>query len=134
MAGNDMGFHELIEKVQQAETALEAKERQTAADWRQAKATWNAMWTPGRIMVAGLASGFLVGQARPLKGMSTGQGLLQLATAVTGLLASGSAHAAAQGAEDAADATTGALPIHDEAAVTAAAIDTQRLYREAGLP
>ena len=48
-----MGFHELIEKVQQAETALEARERQAAADWRQTKATWRSMWTPGRIVIVG---------------------------------------------------------------------------------
>jgi len=127
-----MGFHELIEKVQQAETALEARERQAAADWRQAKATWLAMWTPGRIVLAGLASGFLIGQARPAPRIGTGQGILQLATTLSGLFASGSAQAAARGAEDAAEATaTGLL---DEAVVTAAAIDAQRLSREAGLP
>ena len=125
-----MGFHELIEKVQQAETALEARERQAAADWRQTKATWRSMWTPGRI----------VGQARPARRLSTGQGFLQLATALTGLFASGSAHAAARGAEDAADATAmgatgGVHPgMADEAMSTAAAVDAQRLYREAGLP
>ena len=68
-----MGFHELIEKVQQAETALEARERQAAADWRQTKATWRSMWTPGRIVIAGLASGFIVGQARPARRLGTGQ-------------------------------------------------------------
>ena len=135
-----MGFHELIEKVQQAETALEARERQAAADWRQTKATWRSMWTPGRIVIAGLASGFIVGQARPARRLSTGQGFLQLATALTGLFASGSAHAAARGAEDAADATAmgatgGVHPgMADEAMSTAAAVDAQRLYREAGLP
>ena len=135
-----MGFHELIHKVQQAETALEARERQTAADWRQAKASWLAIWTPGRIVLAGLASGFVIGQARPLRRVTTGQGVLQLATALTGLFASGSAHAAAQEAEHVADATAAGAAGFDahgvptDAAVTAAALDAQRLYREAGLP
>lgn len=134
-----MGFHELIDKVQQAETALEARERQTAADWRQLRASWRALWTPGRIVLAGLASGFVVGQARPLGRLGSGRGLLQLATAISGLVASGSAHAAAQGAEDAADAGAGdaaneAFGLPDEASVAAAAMDAQRLYREAGLP
>lgn len=141
-----MGFHELIDKVQQAETALEARERQTAADWRQAKASWRALWTPGRIVLAGLASGFLVGQARPMRGVSTGQGALQLLTTVAGLFASGSAHAAAQGAEQAADAadatdmTAEAAAAAEVAGLPGAAhdaasmMDVQRAYREAGLP
>ena len=122
-----MGFHELIDKVQQAETALEAHERQAAADWRQFRGTWQSLWTPGRIVLAGVASGFLVGQARPLRHATTGRGLLQMATAITGLFASGSAHAAAEHAEDAADTA-------DAGATAADAFDTERLYREAGLP
>lgn len=133
-----MGFHELIDKVQQAEAALEARERQAAADWRQTKATWRALWTPGRILIAGVAAGFIVGEARPMKQLGAGRGLLQLATAISGLLASGSAHAAAQEAEQAADAgaaaNADAFAGPDEAAITAAALDAQRLYREAGLP
>ena len=135
-----MGFHELIDKVQQAETALEARERQAAADWRQTKASWLSIWTPGRIVIAGLASGFLIGQVRPAKGVATGQGVLQLATALAGLFASSSAHAAAQGAEEAADASVAGTAAEiaatrpDEVAVRAAAMDVQRVYREAGLP
>ena len=134
-----MGFHELIDKVQQAEAALEARERQAAADWRQTKATWRALWTPGRILIAGVAAGFIVGEARPMKQLGAGRGLLQLATAISGLLASGSAHAAAQEAEDAADAgataaNADAFAAPDEATIAAAALDAQRLYREAGLP
>lgn len=140
-----MGFHELIDKVQQAESALEARERQAAADWRQVKSSWGSLWTPGRIVIAGLASGFVIGQARPLKGVATGQSVLQMATALAGLFASGSAHMAAQGAEqaaDAADASAGtgvpgpavAADAGDEAKASAAAFDAERVYREAGLP
>jgi hypothetical protein len=52
-----MSFDALLQKVKQAETALEAQERQAAADWRQFKASWRAAWTPGRIVVAGLFAG-----------------------------------------------------------------------------
>lgn len=131
-----MGFHELIDKVQQAETALEARERQAAADWRQAKQSWHSLWTPGRIVIAGLASGFVIGQARPLKRVSTGQSVLQMATALVGLFASGSAHAAAQGAEQAADAADAGAnaAVAPAAADPGTAFDAERIYREAGLP
>ena len=57
-----MSFDKLLQKVEQAENVVEAQERRTAADWRQLKRSWKASWTPGRIMLAGLASGFLVGR------------------------------------------------------------------------
>lgn len=96
-----MGFEQLIEKVTQAEHALEARERSVGADWRQFKHSWRAAWTPGRIVVAGLASGFLVGRNNPLK-RASGGGVLQLITALSGLMASGSAQAAANEAGQAA--------------------------------
>ena len=62
-----MSFDALISKVQQAEQALEASERRTSRQWQQVKDTWRESWTPGRIVIAGLASGFLVGRAKPLR-------------------------------------------------------------------
>ena len=98
-----MGFDALITKVQQAETALESRERHTVEQWERLKRSWRSAWTPGRIVVAGLATGFLVGRARPLRAASGG-GVLQLLTALSGLLASGSAQVAAEEAGQAADA------------------------------
>lgn len=98
-----MGFEQLIEKVRQAEVALEAKERQTGADWRQVKSSWRAMWTPGRIVIAGLVSGFVVGRAEPFK-KAAGGGTLQLISALSSLFAGGSAQAAASEASDAKQA------------------------------
>jgi hypothetical protein len=131
-----MGFEALIEKVRQAESALEAKERQTAADWRQFSDSWRSMWTPGRIVLAGLASGLAVGSAEPL-GKVGGGGALQLATALAGLFAGGSAQAAANEAEEAAAAAApdeASRAVQARAAGTASAEETQRRYREAGLP
>ena len=98
-----MSFHALIAKVEQAEQALEDRERRTSAQWQQVKSTWRESWTPGRIVIAGLASGFLVGRAQPLKLAGSG-GLLNLVTALSGLFASAGAKAAADDASDAADA------------------------------
>lgn len=111
-----MGFDALIQKVRQAEVVLEAREREGAADWRQFKASWRTAWTPGRIVIAGLVSGFVVGRAKALHNVSGG-GALQMLTALSGLLASSSAKVAADQAEHTADslqadaqAATGPVP------------------------
>ena len=111
-----MSFEQLIDKVQQAEHALEASERRVAADVRQFKASWRAAWTPGRIVIAGVATGFLVGRTQPLRRVSGG-GVLQMITALSGLFASSTAQAAADDAGDAAQSAeataavaSGALP------------------------
>lgn len=144
-----MSFDALIQKVRQAETALEAQERRAGADWRQLRASWQSLWTPGRIVLAGLASGFIVGRAEPFK-RAAGGGVLQLVTALSGLFAGGSAQAAASEAAEAAQA----VQSNDQAsegdafpdmspprstrtpapAATDAAADAERRYREAGLP
>ena len=117
-----MSFEALTEKVHQAETALEAKERQAAADWRQVKASWRASWTPGRIVIAGLVSGFAVGKLEPMKKAASGGGALQLLSALAGLFAGGSAQVAADQAEQAADTAqeTAAAVAPDSAAAVAA--------------
>lgn len=97
-----MGFEQLIEKVHQAEDVLESRERVVVAHARQVKASWRSAWTPGRIVVAGLVSGFFVGLSRPLRGASNGGQWLQMVTALSGLLASGSAQVAAASADEAA--------------------------------
>lgn len=116
-----MHFEELIDKVRQAETALEAQERQAAADWRQLKASWRKTWTPGRIVIAGLVSGYLTGRAEPLR-RAGGGGVLNLITALAGLFAGGSAQAAAGDAEAAArNAQRTAAAVSPEAAAAEAA-------------
>ena len=102
-----MGFEALIEKVTQAEQALESSERVAANRWDAFKLTWRESWTPGRIVVAGLASGFIVGRAQPMKLAGSG-GVLNLATALAGIFAGTGAQAAAKQAEDAASAAEGA--------------------------
>lgn len=117
-----MGFEKLIEKVHQAEDALEARERAVVALAQQVKSSWRAAWTPGRIVVAGLTSGFLVGRARPLRAAGSGGQWLQMVTALSGLLASGSAQVAAQSADEAAsEASQAAAVASPEAAAAAAA-------------
>ena len=116
-----MGFEQLIEKVHQAEDALESRERVVVAHVQQVKASWRSAWTPGRIVVAGLVSGFLVGRARPLRAAGNGGQWLQVITALSGLLASGSAQVAAESADEAAsEASQAAAAVAPEAAAMAA--------------
>lgn len=125
-----MSFESLIDKVRQAETALEASERQTGADWRQFKLSWKQAWTPGRIVSIGLVSGFLVGKAEPAKRMVRGSGALQMVSALAGLFAGGSAQAAAGHAEAAADTAqqTAAAVAPDAALAQAAQAPTPSMH------
>ncbi len=116
-----MSFDALIQKVKQAEDALEASERRTVARWKQLKIVWKQGWTPGRIVIAGLASGFMVGRAKPLR-VASGGGVLNLITALSGMFASGSAAVAAEEAGQAADAA-GAAAAGVSVPQTAFAID-----------
>ena len=112
-----MSFDALIAKVRRAEDALAASERRPTTQWRQVATTWRSAWTPGRIVVAGLALGFLTGRTQPLKLAGSG-GLLNLVTALSGLFASAGAQAAADEASTAADAAATAATAADTANAT----------------
>ena len=106
-----MSFDKLIVKVRQAENAVEAHERKVSADVRQLKSSWLAAWTPGRIVIAGLAAGFLVGHARPRRAIERLGGLggtrwIQLAGMASSMFASLQSTVAATKANDAADVAT----------------------------
>ncbi|MEN1941443.1 protein sip-5 [Luteimonas sp. MJ246] len=99
-----MSFEDLQAKVERAEAALEARERQTAADFRVFGGIWRSGWTPPRIVVAGLAGGFLAGWVRPGQAIAGAQPArwLQMLGSVAGLASSIQAAFAAGAAEDAA--------------------------------
>ena len=98
-----MGFKQLIAKVAQAEDALEAQERRVVAHWRELKGSWKDAWTPGRIIIAGLVSGFVIGHAEPLRAAARSGQIMQLVTMLSGLFAGGTAKVAAEEAEHAAE-------------------------------
>lgn len=103
-----MRFEQLINKVEQAENAIEANERRIGADVRQLKSSWKAAWTPGRIVLGGLGAGFLTGLVEPGRAAATGTNamrLLSMVTSLAGLVAGTSAHAAAEEAGQAAETT-----------------------------
>lgn len=109
-----MSFEALQAKVARAEDALEARERQVAADFRVFGGCWRDTWSPPRVIVAGLAAGFLAGWARPAQAVAGIQPArwLQMATSLAGLAgtlqAAFAASDAATAAEDAGDAASAA--------------------------
>lgn len=98
-----MNFDQLLKKVEQAEDALESRERMAVADWRHLQATWRAAWTPGRVLIAGLASGFAFGRASRGRKGGGGAGFLRILSTVSGFIASANAQLAAHEAEHVAD-------------------------------
>ncbi|PJK10180.1 hypothetical protein CO608_05765 [Lysobacteraceae bacterium NML08-0793] len=113
-----MGFHQLIEKVTVAEQALEAHERGLAANLRQTRSSWRAAWTPGRVLVAGLATGFLVGHGK-LIGKLGGSNVLQLTVGFANLITGGMQAAAEQFSQMQAATGFGATKPADTPAATA---------------
>src|SRR3546814_2241561 len=70
------------------------------------KSTWRESWTPARIIIAGLATGFLAGRADPariLKQLGSGGRWIQLVGALSGLAASLQSSIAAADAGKAVD-------------------------------
>lgn len=106
-----MGFKQLLTKVQQAEAALEARERRVSAGWRELKLTWKETWTPGRVIITGLVSGFIVGRAQPFRAAARSGQIMQLVTMLSGLFAGGSAQVAKEEAEQAADIAEGVADV-----------------------
>jgi len=137
-----MSFDKLIAKVAQAEDALEANERRVAADLRQLRQSWKSSWTPTRIMVAGVVTGFLVGRAEPLRSAARGGSVVRIVSLLSGLFASTTASQAASEAEQAADSASdvaaaaapaaGSATAHAAAATAASErIAHERLLRHA---
>lgn len=73
-------------RVRAAERNVEAQWAQTVAHGRRTFALWRSGWTPERIVIAGLLTGFLSGRAQPLRLAGSG-GLLALLRSLSGLLA-----------------------------------------------
>ncbi|TYT27029.1 hypothetical protein FZO89_12590 [Luteimonas viscosa] len=119
-----MRFERLRDEVVMAERRLETRHLRAQTNWRVLKTIWRESWTPGRIVAIGLAGGFLFGRARPLKKMGAVSPArwVQLASAVSGLLASLKAKQAADTAEVAAADAGHAADAADEAVDTADAV------------
>lgn len=73
-------------RVRAAERNVESQWTQTVTHGRRTLALWRTGWTPERIVIAGLATGFLTGRAQPLRMAGSG-GLLALLRSLSSLLA-----------------------------------------------
>ena len=73
-------------RVQHAEQALQACATETLRQTQQLAACWRANLSPGRVIVAGLALGFVVGRARPLQWAGSA-GVLTMLRSVSQLFA-----------------------------------------------
>ena len=101
-----MKFEAIRRRVERSEQLVEGRALQTGERAKALKATWRESWTPTRIILGGLAAGFLVGRADPtraLKQIGAGGRWLQLVGALSGLLASLQSSLAAATADQASD-------------------------------
>ena len=60
-----MRFDDLVQRVHDTEHALELQRTHTGHSWRGLRTSWREGWTPTRIVLAGLLSGFVVGRVKP---------------------------------------------------------------------
>lgn len=103
-----MSFSRLRQRVERGEALVEGRIRQVGECHGRLRRDWRQAWTPLRIVLAGLATGFIAGRAEPEKvlkkiGSVSGPRTLQLVTSVAGLVGSVQAAIAAMTAKDAAE-------------------------------
>ncbi|AKC87066.1 hypothetical protein [Pseudoxanthomonas suwonensis] len=97
-----MRFELLRQRVERAERRVAACGDRAEAHRHEFGQAWRRGWTPGRIVVAGLVSGFLVGRAEPLSKIG-GSRWLQMLSTVSSMVASLRAAAASEEAGQSAD-------------------------------
>jgi len=98
-----MRFELLRHRVERAERRVAACSDRAEAHRHEFVDAWRRGWTPGRIVVAGFLSGFLVGRAEPLSRVGGARWLQVLGTLST-MFASLRAATASEEAGEAADA------------------------------
>lgn len=105
-----MNFDALKRRVERSERVVEGRALQTQTHWQSLTTTWRDSWTPARIVIAGLISGFVIGRSDPMLALgklgalsSSGPRWLQLIGTLSGLFASLQASTAAEQAADKAD-------------------------------
>lgn len=113
-----MKFEVIRRRVERSEQLVEGRALQTGVRAHALKTTWRESWTPTRIILAGLAAGFLTGRAEPthvLKQLGGSGRWIQLVGALSGLFASLQSSVAAASADKAVDHADKAVDHADEA-------------------
>jgi hypothetical protein len=103
-----MKFEVLQRRVRRAEAVVQVRSTETLSQWNLLNHVWRRAWTPGRIVIAGLAGGFAAGKLEPGGAFSGGRwlqmiGLVASAQASVASFAAAAAGMAAQQASAAAD-------------------------------
>lgn len=96
-----MNFEALQRRVRRAEAVVQVRGEEATQHWEQLNQSWRSAWTPGRIVVVGLAGGFLAGKLEP-GGAFSGSRWLQMIGSVSGLVSSAQASVASFAAAAAA--------------------------------
>ncbi|MDD0929190.1 hypothetical protein C5H23_02100 [Xylella fastidiosa] len=60
-----MSFRTLCHRVERAERLVEERSKQTCNHWQELQHSWQATWTPLRIVITGLGLGFIAGRVKP---------------------------------------------------------------------
>lgn len=109
-----MSFVHLRHRVQRAEQLLEGRERQAQEQWSALGQGWRGLWTPWRIVIAGVGLGFFTGRSEPVAaigGLTAKLGgaprLLDMIATVSGLV--GAFHAQVDAGGEAAAETAAAV-------------------------
>lgn len=96
-----MNFEALQRRVRRAEAVVQIRAEETTQRWSTLSQSWRSAWTPGRIVIVGLAGGFLAGKLEP-GGAFSGARWLQMIGSVSGLVSSAQASVASFAAAAAA--------------------------------
>ena len=112
-----MRFELLRQRVERAELRVSSSSDRSRDSRKVFFDAWRRGWTPGRIVLAGLLGGFLVGRSQPLARMD-GARWLQMAGTLSSMFAALRAAAESAAAADAAQASaeTGDAALADPAA------------------
>lgn len=96
-------------RIERASQVMDGRRSQLRQNMHQVRSTWRAAWTPWRILAGGLGLGFVSGKLDPEKAaagvaaqVTSAPKILQVLTALSGLLAATKAQVAAAEAEFAA--------------------------------
>lgn len=120
-----MSFSRLKQRVERSEALVDGRIRQVGESQSRLRQQWREAWTPLRIVVAGLATGFVSGRVGPEKaigsiGKVAGPGTVQLLSSAIGLVGSLQAAFAAMTAREATETTDDAAQAAEQTAEQAA--------------
>lgn len=116
-----MRFSTLQRRVKRCEQVLAVRMADTEDSWGVLSQAWRSGWSPLRIVIAGLAGGFVVGKLE-IPGKVNGVRWVQMIGSLSNLVASGQAAVASAMATYAASTAGDAATQADEAADKADAV------------